>query len=587
MPSPLLMATLLALLCGPLLYVLARSRPPLLAFLDGFVLVSICGLVLLDVVPDALRSGGYASLGFLLLGLLGPTLLEHLLTRARREAHLAALALAVAGLVVHALGDGAALSPAGDADGSLALAVAVHSVPVGLVVWWLIFPVFGWRLPTLALLAMCAGTLAGYGYGIELSSVLGERAWAWLQALIAGSILHVVFGRPHLEEDAGQLRAVPPFEGLGNLAALGALLLLGGLHGGAEEPSGFVSRLLGLALESAPALLAAYLIGGFISGELPASWLRWLGRGGPGSQALRGMAVGLPLPICSCGVLPVYRSLVQRGIPLAAGLAFLIATPEIGLTALFVSLPLLGVELTLLRIGSAALLAVAVAWLLARSLRPVVQMAPAATCCAHSHAPPAPSRRQRLRRALHSGLVELVDGTAPWILAGLVIAALAAPYAEAVVWADWPDSAQVLLFALIGMPVYVCAAGATPLVAVLIAAGVSPGAAIAFLLTGPATNLATFGVLRQLHGPGLSLGFALVTALGAVLIGLGINALLPAATLAGLTPGHGETAAPWQQASLLLLGLLFGASLLRKGGRAFLAELFETGGGPAPAHAPH
>lgn len=587
MPSPLLMATLLALLCGPLLYVLARNRQPLLAFLDGFVLVSISGLVLLDVVPDALASGGYISLGFLLLGLLGPTLLEHLLTRARREAHLAALALAVTGLVVHALGDGAALSPAGDTEGSLALAVAVHSVPVGLVVWWLIFPVFGWRLPTLALLAMCAGTLAGYGYGIELSSVLGERAWAWLQALIAGSILHVVFGRPHLEEDAGQLRAVPPFEGLGNLAALGALLALGGLHGMAE-PSGFVTRFLGLALESAPALLAAYLIGGFISGELPAAWLRWLGRGGAGSQALRGMAVGLPLPICSCGVLPVYRSLVQRGIPLAAGLAFLIATPEVGLTALFVSLPLLGVEMTLLRIGSAALLAVGVAWLLARSLRPVAEpaAASAAACCAHPH-PPAPARGLRLRRALHSGLVELVDGTAPWILAGLVIAALAAPYAEAVVWADWPDSAQVLLFALIGMPVYVCAAGATPLVAVLIAAGVSPGAAIAFLLTGPATNLATFGVLRQLHGSRLSLSFALVTALGAVLIGLGLNALLPATALTDLTPVHGEHAAPWQQASLLLLGLLFGASLLRKGGRAFLAELFETGGGPVAAHAPH
>ncbi|MFP5358131.1 MAG: hypothetical protein ACLGHI_06730, partial [Gammaproteobacteria bacterium] len=61
----------------------------------------------------------------------------------------------------------------------------------------------------------------------------------------------------------------------------------------------------------------------------------------------------------------------------------------------------------------------------------------------------------------------------------------------------------------------------------------------------------------------------------------------PAAALAGLTPAHGETAAPWQQASLLLLGLLFGASLLRKGGRAFLAELFETGGGPTAAHAPH
>lgn len=571
----LLIATLLALMSGPLLYLLARNRPPLHALLDGFVLVSITGLVLLDALPSALAAGGVWSLAFLLAGLLGPTLLEHLLTRARREAHLAALALAVSGLIIHSLADGAALAPGAQAQDSLALAVAVHSLPVGLVVWWLMAPVFGALLPSLALAAMTLGTLAGFHYGIELGGLIGPQAGAWFQALVAGSILHVVFGRPHLDEDSEHHRGPAPWEGLGNLAALLALFGLGTLHAASPAQAAFLERLLDLALESAPALLIAYLIGGFIAGELPQSWLRWIGRGGTLAQAARGMAVGLPLPICSCGVLPVYRSLVQRGVPQAAGLAFLIATPEVGLTALLVSFPLLGLEYTLLRVASAAVLAIFVAWILTRLLPSAPTMvAPAPACCAHehghAHAPAATGGR--IPRALRAGLVELVDGTAPWIVAGLLIAALAMPYLHTVMWNQLPDALEILAFAALGLPLYVCAAGATPLVAVLIAAGVSPGAAIAFLLTGPATNIATFGVLSTLHGRRLALAFGGVTALGAVLVGLLVNQVAPD-TLPPVAALHQHAPSLWQQLSLLALLLLFTASLLRLGGRAFIGGL--------------
>lgn len=574
----LLLATLAALLSGPLIYAAARRRPPLLAFLDGFVLVSIAGLVLLEVVPGAFVEGGLWSGGFLLLGLLGPTLLEHLLSRVRRGAHIAALALAIFGLVLHSLADGAALSPLADEavhHDALALAVAIHSIPVGLVVWWLMVPVFGPLLPALAIGAMCAGTVAGYVWGITLNQVLGLQAWAWFQALVAGSILHVVFGRPHLDDHAAERASRPPYEGLGNLVAIVALAILGGVHEhGAAQPA-FATRFLDLALESAPALLLAYLVGGFIAGDLPESWLRWLGRGGPAAQAARGTALGLPLPICSCGVLPLYQSLIRRGVPLAAATAFLIATPEVGLTALFVSLPLLGLEATLLRVACAAALALVVGYVmgLRRSVT-VPAAAPACGgCCGHEAvaAPSAP----RLQRALRSGFVDLVDGTAAWIIAGLALAAFAAPYAEGVLWAQLPDLLEIVAFALIGMPLYVCASAATPLIAVLIAAGVSPGAAIAFLLTGPATNVATFGVLAQLHGRRHALAFAVVAAIGAIALGLAVNLAAPALAIR-VPDRHVHGASLLQQLSLALLALLYAASLLRRGGRAFLSDLVET-----------
>lgn len=194
----LLIATLAALLSGPLLYQLARARPRLLKAMDLFVIVSITGLVLVEVMPEAYAAAGPWSLAFLGLGLLGPTALEHLLTHARREAHIAALALAVAGLLAHSFGDGAALSPAGG-HGHLALAaaVAIHSVPVGLLVWWLMAPVFGRALPALTLAAMCASTVAGYVLGVQIGSGVQPQTWAFFQTLVAGSILHVAFGRPH------------------------------------------------------------------------------------------------------------------------------------------------------------------------------------------------------------------------------------------------------------------------------------------------------------------------------------------------------------------------------------------------------
>lgn len=266
MPTVLLLATLAALASGPLWYLLARRRLALLSFLDGFVLVSISGLVLLEVLPEAFADGGWWSLGFLALGLLGPTLLEHGLARARRSAHLAALGLAIVGLVLHSVGDGAALvAENAHTHGALGLAIAIHSVPVGLVVWWLLYPVFGAWLPALALLAMCVGTVAGYVFGVSVAALLGTDGWAWFQAVIAGSILHVIFGRPHLDEDSAHHHSLPPFEGLGNLAALAVLVLLAVAHTTGHGASPLAHTALHLALIVAPLLLLAHALAGLLA----------------------------------------------------------------------------------------------------------------------------------------------------------------------------------------------------------------------------------------------------------------------------------------------------------------------------------
>lgn len=194
-----LIGTLVALAAGPVLFAAARRHPRVLAFLDRFVLVSIVALVAFEVVPGTYSAGGAWSLAFLLAGLFGPTLMERAFERAQREAHLATLALAIVGLILHALADGAVLAPGGARDWALPAAVVLHSVPFGMAVWWLLAPSFGPWPPVVTLAAMGAGTVLGYHYGVSLSHVAGEQAWAWFQSLVAGSILHVIFGRPHLE----------------------------------------------------------------------------------------------------------------------------------------------------------------------------------------------------------------------------------------------------------------------------------------------------------------------------------------------------------------------------------------------------
>ena len=81
--------------------------------------------------------------------------------------------------------------------------------------------------------------------------------------------------------------------------------------------------------------------------------MRWMREGGAARRAMKGVAFGLPLPLCSCGVVPVYQSLIRRGTPAAAAVSFLVATPELGLDAILISLPMLGADVAIARPSAA------------------------------------------------------------------------------------------------------------------------------------------------------------------------------------------------------------------------------------------
>lgn len=618
----LLLLSIAILALSPIIYRLCLKREAMLRGLDGFIFVSMAGLILGEVLPSTLEAGGGMSLLFAVLGFLGPTLLERSFQRAGREAHLAALLLGLLGLCLHGATDGVCLGDppsfgAGDSHRlhHLPHAVVLHRLPAGLTIWWLVTKSYGTVVASIALGLAALSTVVGYWVGPDFLGAFDGQGMAWFQALVAGSLLHVVHHRPHVEAhvcSSGRGKATGGLhEGIGGLVGILLLAVLTTHAEGAatgtetlpppsasseariteepaprvipeelELPSGdarfreqtahrFTESLLALALEAAPALLLGYLMAGLLGTFLPASSIRWLARGARWNQAVRGVTLGLPIPVCSCGVVPLYRSLIQRGAPPSAALAFLVATPELGVDAVILSIPLLGVPFTALRVAAAAIVALMTGWLVGHMARNVESPSPAAGTDDDS----AVSATSRLKSALALGFGEVVDHTGPWILFGLIVAAAAEGVMDGNRLTTLDPRLQVLMFALLGVPVYVCASGATPLVAVLLAGGVSPGAALAFLLTGPATNVTTFGVLSRLHGWRTAAAFSGVMILLPVGLGIATNELLGALIPApgGVPPA--ETSSPLESISLVLLAMVLLVSFVRRGPRQFAAEI--------------
>lgn len=341
-------------------------------------------------------------------------------------------------------------------------------------------------------------------------------------------------------------------------------------HGHGHE-HGFAERFIELALESAPALLLGFVLAGFVSVFLPRASLRWLRSGSSSGQTLKGMAFGLPLPICSCGVVPMYQSLVRTGAPPTAAMAFLVATPEIGIEAIVLSVPFLGAELTGIRLATAAIVALAAGWIVGRRLPMAADTSTAGP----------PDRRPvgvRVKDALRFGFIEIVDETAAWLLVGLAIAAAVEPSGMSAWLSTVPPWLEVAGFAALGLPIYVCASGATPLAAAMILGGASPGAALAFLIAGPATNATTYGVLSRLHGSNTAVLFGAVVFGGAVLCGTAVDMLfgtsltIPAMSESGHVDG---SALAW--ICLAILGAAFAGAILRQGPRAFLSTVVSLG----------
>ncbi|MDF1590240.1 MAG: SO_0444 family Cu/Zn efflux transporter [Desulfobacterales bacterium] len=260
------------------------------------------------------------------------------------------------------------------------------------------------------------------------------------------------------------------------------------------------------------------LFGFFIAGILYAfvkteKIARYLGKGDAQSVMLAAL-VGIPLPLCSCGVVPAAAALKKQGASKGATLSFLISTPETGVDSIPITYALLDPVMTVIRPISAFITASAAGifenfYGKKEVSTSVDQKLPAAgSCCCHSR--PEPETVLREKESFHDKMAaglkyafgELMGDIGPWFILGVFLASLISyliPERFADAYLGNPFIAMPLML-IVGIPMYVCATSSTPIAAAFILKGLSPGAALVFLLAGPATNMASLSMVSKLMG---------------------------------------------------------------------------------------
>jgi len=318
-----------------------------------------------------------------------------------------------------------------------------------------------------------------------------------------------------------------------------------------------------LVIESAPWLLIGYLLAGVIKQVIPGSWVeKQLARPGVGS-VVKGALIGAPLPLCSCGVIPTALAIRKAGASKGATASFLVATPETGVDSISYSYAILGPVFAIARPISALLSAIT-AGLLVRvmdtddSLSVVTK--PCGSCCGSKKAEPQPPGLvEKLRGAIGYGYGRMIADTGKWLTIGLVAATFISTYVPQSFFLQWGDGLlAMLIMVIVGLPMYICATASTPIAASLLFAGISPGAALVFMLTGPATNIATIGVIREQLGNRSLAAYLIGVISMAILCGLGLNQLFVVFdwSLQLNTMAHGESWSLWRQLAAILLAIL-------------------------------
>jgi hypothetical protein len=187
------------LFAGPLLYQWLSGAHALARTLERFIVAALVVLIVLMLFPEVIEPLGWAAPGLLLAGYLLPGLLEKLVRRAAESLHLFSLYIALAGLLLHALLDGAGLAGSElSQDAGLAAAIILHRFGMGLTLWLIIEPVFGASRAWLTLSAMAAATVLGFEFSERVLPLAGETAVSGLQALIVGTIIHSLIHRGHV-----------------------------------------------------------------------------------------------------------------------------------------------------------------------------------------------------------------------------------------------------------------------------------------------------------------------------------------------------------------------------------------------------
>jgi len=287
----------------------------------------------------------------------------------------------------------------------------------------------------------------------------------------------------------------------------------------------FLLALADLTMEMAPYLLLGFLFAGILYVWFPKKKVyKYLGK--PNSASVINAAlIGIPLPLCSCGVIPTGISFYNSGASKGSSVSFLISTPQTGVDSVLVTYSLLGLPMAIIKPFIALFTGFFGGFLTNKFDRDGDKDEKARQNNLDNNEQVDRSLPGMLRYAF----VEFLEDIAKWLLIGLLLAALIEVLVPESFFTAYlgNEYMEMLVIMVAAIPLYVCATGSVPIAAILMLKGLSPGAAIVFLMAGPATNAATMTVIGNVFGRRTLILYLASIVIGAYFFGTIVNEFIP------------------------------------------------------------
>lgn len=329
----------------------------------------------------------------------------------------------------------------------------------------------------------------------------------------------------------------------------------------------YILPLFELLNEMSPYLLLGFLIAGILHEFVPQKLYRnSLSQNNMRSVILAAL-IGVPLPLCSCGVIPTAMSLRREGVSKGATTSFLISTPQTGIDSILATASLLGVPFALLRPFVAFLTAIFGGCLVNRFDGDENR-----GTYVYAETQKSSGFIQKCVGALKYGFIEMLQDIGKWIVIGLIVAGLITILVPDNFFTAFNDKPiiNMLIVMLFSVPMYLCATGSIPIAAALMLKGLSPGAALVLLMAGPATNTAAILVIKKVMGVRTLLIYLSTIIVAAIAFGLMTDYLLPVEWFTGTVVALGVDCCTahasewWKIASSILFSILLIVAFILK-----------------------
>ena len=303
-----------------------------------------------------------------------------------------------------------------------------------------------------------------------------------------------------------------------------------------------MDQFINLVNEMSPYLLLGFLLAGLMHAFIPGTiYSKYLAKPNMRSVILAAL-FGIPLPLCSCGVLPTAMSLRREGASKGATVSFLIATPQTGVDSIIATFSLMGLPFAIIRPIAALVTAMFGGKMVnmiegkegVGKVNATNDIAEDDVCgdrCSGGYAKVPKSFAGKIIEALRYAYIDMMDSVGKWLVVGLLVAGLITVFVPDTYFEVFKDNSltSMLLVLCISIPMYLCATGSIPIAVALMMKGLTPGAALVLLMAGPACSMASVLVVSKVMGKRTLVAYLFSIIIGAVAFGLATDYLLPRA----------------------------------------------------------